>query len=163
MKPYPYLRAYMAGITIPTIMLIFLITLFTIARYAYNLSNPIERMIVFPMAIVPNLWGLWNMLFLRLRSTRYLPIGFHVAATRKMAGVVSDMVERSAAESVTWRPPMNQRPEIQDQVKVFERDTPLGRMATVEELAGPTVFLASRAASYVTGHDLIVDGGYVCW
>jgi hypothetical protein len=64
----------MAGITIPTVMLIFLITVFTIARYAYNLSNPIERMIVFPMAIVPNLWGLWNMLFLRLRRHRYLSI-----------------------------------------------------------------------------------------
>jgi hypothetical protein len=69
----------MAGITIPTIMLIFLITVFTIARYAFNLSNPIERMIVFPMAIVPNLWGLWNMLFLRLRRHGYLPIGFHGA------------------------------------------------------------------------------------
>jgi hypothetical protein len=69
----------MAGITIPTVMLILLITVFTIARYAYNLPNPIERMIVFPMAIVPNLWGLWNMLFLRLRPHRYLPIGFHGA------------------------------------------------------------------------------------
>ncbi|TIU75570.1 MAG: short chain dehydrogenase, partial [Mesorhizobium sp.] len=27
----------------------------------------------------------------------------------------------------------------------------------------PTVFLASRAASFVTGIDLIVDGGFVCW
>lgn len=79
MKPYPYLRAYMAGITIPTVMLIFLITGFIFARYAYGLSNPIERMIVFPMAIVPNLWGLWNMLFLRLRRHGYLPIGFHGA------------------------------------------------------------------------------------
>ena len=79
MKSYPYLRAYMAGITIPTVMLIFLITVFTIARYAFNLSNPIERMIVFPMAIVPNLWGLWNMLYLRLRRGRYMPIGFHGA------------------------------------------------------------------------------------
>ncbi|RVB56670.1 short chain dehydrogenase, partial [Mesorhizobium sp. M7A.F.Ca.CA.002.03.2.1] len=31
------------------------------------------------------------------------------------------------------------------------------------EMVGPTVFLASRAASFVTGLDLIVDGGYVCW
>lgn len=79
MKSYPYLRAYMAGITIPTIMLIFLIIVFTVARYALNLSDPIERMIVFPMAIVPNLWGAWNMLFLRLSRHRYLPIGFHGA------------------------------------------------------------------------------------
>jgi hypothetical protein len=30
-------------------------------------------------------------------------------------------------------------------------------------MVGPTVFLASRASSFVTGLDLIVDGGYVGW
>ncbi|PBC03399.1 SDR family oxidoreductase [Mesorhizobium sp. WSM3860] len=59
--------------------------------------------------------------------------------------------------------PMNKRPEVAEQVKIFERDTPMGRMATPEEMIGPTVFLASRAASFVTGIDLIVDGGFVCW
>lgn len=59
--------------------------------------------------------------------------------------------------------PMNLRPEVADHVKVFERDTPLGRMATVDELVGPAVFLVSRAASFCTGVDLIVDGGFVCW
>jgi len=59
--------------------------------------------------------------------------------------------------------PMNSRPEVAEQVKQFEADTPLGRMASVDELVGPAVFLASRAASFVTGVDLIVDGGFVCW
>jgi NAD(P)-dependent dehydrogenase (short-subunit alcohol dehydrogenase family) len=59
--------------------------------------------------------------------------------------------------------PMNRRPEVADQVKIFERDTPMGRMAMPEEMVGPTVFLASRASSFVTGIDLIVDGGFVCW
>jgi NAD(P)-dependent dehydrogenase (short-subunit alcohol dehydrogenase family) len=59
--------------------------------------------------------------------------------------------------------PMNLRPEVADQVKIFERDTPLGRMASVDELVGPAVFLVSRAASFCTGVDLIVDGGFVCW
>jgi NAD(P)-dependent dehydrogenase (short-subunit alcohol dehydrogenase family) len=59
--------------------------------------------------------------------------------------------------------PMNKRPEVADQVKIFERDTPMGRMAAPEEMVGPTVFLASRASSFVTGIDLIVDGGFVCW
>lgn len=79
MKTYPYLRAYMAGITIPTILLIFIMVVFTIVRYIYDVSISIEKIIVFPMAVVPNLWGLWNILYVYLRRYRYLPIGFHGA------------------------------------------------------------------------------------
>jgi NAD(P)-dependent dehydrogenase (short-subunit alcohol dehydrogenase family) len=59
--------------------------------------------------------------------------------------------------------PMNTRPEVADQVKRFEDDTPLGRMAAPTEMVGPAVFLLSEAASFCTGVDLIVDGGFVCW
>jgi hypothetical protein len=69
----------MAGITIPTLLLIFIMAAFTVARYALDVPVAIERIVVFPMAIVPNLWGLWNMLFFRLGRHRYLPIGFHGA------------------------------------------------------------------------------------
>ena len=79
MSTHPYLRAYMAGITLPTMGLLIIMTLFTVARYVYNIPVPIERIIVFPMAIVPNLWGAWNMLYLFLESRRRLPIGLHGA------------------------------------------------------------------------------------
>jgi NAD(P)-dependent dehydrogenase (short-subunit alcohol dehydrogenase family) len=58
---------------------------------------------------------------------------------------------------------MNLRPEVADQVAKFEADTPLGRMATVDELVGPAIFLLSDAASFCTGVDLLVDGGFTCW
>ncbi|SEP72178.1 SDR family oxidoreductase [Microlunatus flavus] len=59
--------------------------------------------------------------------------------------------------------PMNSRPEVAEQVTRFEADTPLGRMAQVDELVGPAVFLLSDAASFCTGVDLLVDGGFTCW
>jgi NAD(P)-dependent dehydrogenase (short-subunit alcohol dehydrogenase family) len=59
--------------------------------------------------------------------------------------------------------PMNLRPEMAWQTKKFEEDTPIGRMATVDELVGPAIFLSSQAASFCTGIDLVVDGGFVCW
>ncbi len=59
--------------------------------------------------------------------------------------------------------PMNTRPEMIHQTKEFESQTPMQRMADVNEMVGPAVFLLSDAASYCTGVDLLVDGGFCCW
>lgn len=40
---------------------------------------------------------------------------------------------------------------------------PMGRMAEVSDLQGAVVYLASGASDYMTGHDLVIDGGYCCW
>src|SRR5260370_13216420 len=79
MNQPPYLRAYLAGIAVPTIFLLVIATVFTFARYVYNIPIPVERVIVFPMAVVPNAWGLWNILFVALRSRLQLSIGLHGA------------------------------------------------------------------------------------
>ena len=78
MNTHPYLRAYMAGIVVPTVFLLVAMTVFTLARFVYNVPIPIERIIVFPMAIVPNLWGVWNMLRVAAGGDRW-PIGLHGA------------------------------------------------------------------------------------
>lgn len=51
----------------------------------------------------------------------------------------------------------NQDPEF---IRKFTAHIPLGRMATGEDLKGPIVFLASNASGYITGQEIVVDGGF---
>lgn len=79
MNQHLYLRAYMAGIVFPTAFLMVALSIFCIVRFALGVPAPISQLIIFPMAIVPNLFGLWNMLFVKLHGHWRVPIGLHGA------------------------------------------------------------------------------------
>lgn len=79
MNQHAYLRAYLAGIAVPTPLLLVAMTAYTVFRLAYHFPVPVERFIVFPMAVIPNAWGLWNVVFLAWRRQLQVSIGLHGA------------------------------------------------------------------------------------
>src|SRR5215471_17650821 len=86
MKRHTYLRAYMAGVTVPVVLVMRMLASFVVLRFGYNGSIPIERFLVFPLAMVPGLWGLWNMLYLVVRKHWGIPLGLHGALVPLVAG-----------------------------------------------------------------------------
>lgn len=75
MSKHPYIRGYLAGIAVPTLFLLVVMSVYTTIRYVCEVPIPIERIIVFPMAVVPNAWGLWNVLYVAFLERRHIPLG----------------------------------------------------------------------------------------
>lgn len=78
--------------------------------------------------------------------------------TRWLATVLAPEVRVNAiSPGGVWR----DQPEIFRER--YETRTPLKRMAVEEDLKGAVAFLASDLSAYVTGHNLVVDGGWTAW
>jgi NAD(P)-dependent dehydrogenase (short-subunit alcohol dehydrogenase family) len=54
-------------------------------------------------------------------------------------------------------------PQGNDFLKAYGDRCPMGRLAEVSEVAGGVIFLASSAATYINGHNLVIDGGFTSW
>ncbi|HWQ77779.1 MAG TPA: SDR family oxidoreductase [Anaerovoracaceae bacterium] len=83
------------------------------------------------------------------------------------------------ALAVTWAPhgvrvncvspgyvdtPLTSEPHSNPAIRsLLESKVPMGCIAAPKDIVGSILFLASGASGYITGHDLIVDGGYTCW
>jgi hypothetical protein len=94
MPKHIYLRAYMAGIAVPSALMVLILAAFCVVRFASQFPVPIERALVFPMALVPNLWGLWNMLYLVVRQHARIPIGVYGAVVPLLVGPLALVTAR---------------------------------------------------------------------
>jgi NAD(P)-dependent dehydrogenase (short-subunit alcohol dehydrogenase family) len=85
-----------------------------------------------------------------------------VNLTRELAAQWARRGVRVNALAPAWFPTEMTEEMFADEAaqKWMRTRTPLGRAGRVEELVGPLLFLASDASSYVTGHVLLVDGGW---
>jgi gluconate 5-dehydrogenase len=93
----------------------------------------------------------------------------HVAAkggitqlTRYLATLLAPEGIRANAVSPGYFP-QKRPPERLDYIRELELRIPMKRIGQPPEIAGTYVFLASAAASYITGQNLVVDGGYSAW
>ena len=62
-----------------------------------------------------------------------------------------------------FNPGLSDDPMKKDFVQNYIDNCPLGCWANEDDIKGPVVFLASKAANYVTGATLVMDGGWTIW
>lgn len=95
-------------------------------------------------------------------------VGYHVAKAglEQMARYYAHLLGRYAIRVNMVSPAIVLKPEAHgfyaaqpELVSLYEQVTPLGRMGTPEDIAQAVLFFCSRASSFITGQNLVVDGG----
>jgi gluconate 5-dehydrogenase len=143
----------------------------TFSIYFENAMSALPYLKATSGAVINNasLWGV-----LAHTPPMYLDLGnapsLHTAVAK--AGVIQ-MTKYLAVE---WAPfgirvnaftpgwfPRKRGPERPDYMREITSRTPLGRIGQPAEIGGVVAFLASPAASFITGQNIIVDGGYSIW
>jgi len=108
MNTHPYLRAYLAGIFVPTLVLPLILIVYITVRLVLAEPFPIERFLIFPMSVVPTLFGLWNMLYLASHERTHLQIGLYGAILPFLGAPTGALVAHSVgilqldASGVIW-------------------------------------------------------------
>ena len=59
--------------------------------------------------------------------------------------------------------PLIENEPVRNMVPLWLERTPMKRLGEVEDLQGAVVFLASEASDFMTGHDMVIDGGFTLW
>ena len=85
----------------------------------------------------------------RLRTLQQLADHLAIFRLRRLLEVITEMVDRFADG-------LNMKKDD------FSTLHPIGRIGRVDEVANAVLWLCSGKASFVTGHSLIVDGGFTC-
>lgn len=95
----------------------------------------------------------------------YKPVGYSItkSAILNLTRYVATYWAKSGVRVNTLSPAgifNNQDPEF---LRAYCSHIPIARMADVDELNGAIIFLASDASSYMTGSNLVIDGGWTAW
>jgi hypothetical protein len=99
---HPYLRAYMSGIALPT-MVVPLVVAALALQHPSGQGFHLEDVAIFPIGLVPNAWGLWNMLYVWLRSRREIPAGLYGAALVLLLAPAGFGIQLALGKTV-WTP-----------------------------------------------------------